>query len=232
MPLGKRFVITGHAAAVGGVIKKMGDRVVGKALKAHGTSAVPRTGGEAKSPTDSSASSLVSYAACSSATSATPDTEGVYQIKIFAEVKQFLASQPEPQWRFAAQRMRVDVAATAYPGTFPESRFSVDSVKIVSTKLTFAGKDVIVTWDPSLLSQAVKKRNKYESFSIVRSVKWGGETIPGHILSQEGFCSVHFGEVFRDEYGFNLTLVRLDMGSTTEADVSVCEVRPGGEWMD
>ena len=232
MPLERRFVITGHAVGVGGVIKRVGDRPVGKALPAHGASVVPATGGASKSPTDSSANSLVSYAKCKSESSAAPDVKGTYQIKIFADVSQFLATQPQPELSFSARRLRVDVAATAYPAEYPKSAFAVQAVKIISERLKLNQNDVTVTWNTSPLTQKTSKRgDDYQSFSIARSVKWGDQVIDGHILRLPGFGSVHFGEVFKEENGFRLTLVRLDMGSDTAADVSLCDVRPGGEWM-
>jgi hypothetical protein len=207
------------------------DRHVGKALPAHGASVVPATGGASKSPTNSSANSLVSYAKCKSESSAAPDVKGTYQIKIFADVSQFLATQPQPELSFSARRLRVDVSATAYPDEYPKSAFAVQAVTIVSERLKFGQKDVTVTWDTSLLTQKASKGGNYKSFSIATSVKWGDKVIDGHILRLPGFGSIHFGEVLQEKNGFRLTLARLDMGSDTAADVSICDVRPGGEWM-
>jgi hypothetical protein len=66
--------------------------------------------------------------------------------------------------------------------------------------------------------------------SIVREIKYAGKTIPGDVLTLEGFGSIYFGELIMDEDSRRLTLVRLMMGSDVRADSAHVEVDINGSW--
>jgi hypothetical protein len=70
----------------------------------------------------------------------------------------------------------------------------------------------------------------YAFISIVRSILWKKKKIKGHILPLKGFGKIHFGEVLMKSNRRRVTLVRLAMGSDTEADASCACVEPNGSW--
>ena len=72
--------------------------------------------------------------------------------------------------------------------------------------------------------------NGYAICSIVRRIRWGDRTIEGHVLSQPGFGSIYFGEMLVNASNRRLTLVRVKMGSDTEAEGSFAESDPNGGW--
>jgi hypothetical protein len=65
--------------------------------------------------------------------------------------------------------------------------------------------------------------NGYVVCSFVNAVTWRGKTTPGNALQLTGFGTIYFGEVLMNEYSRRLTLVRLAMGSTVQADVALAE---------
>lgn len=66
--------------------------------------------------------------------------------------------------------------------------------------------------------------------SVVRAIRWGGRRIEGHVLTKTGFGTIYFGEMLIHEYNRRLTLVRVKMGSDTDADGSFGESDPNGDW--
>ena len=66
--------------------------------------------------------------------------------------------------------------------------------------------------------------------SIVRAIRWGERRIEGHVLTKAGFGTIYFGEMLIHEYNRRLTLVRVKMGSDTDADGSFGESDPNGDW--
>ena len=65
--------------------------------------------------------------------------------------------------------------------------------------------------------------NGYVVCSFVNSITWGKTTIPGNFLELTGFGKIYFGEVLINEYSRRFTMVRLSMGSNTQADVALAE---------
>jgi hypothetical protein len=70
----------------------------------------------------------------------------------------------------------------------------------------------------------------YVVTSFVRSIRWKKKKIQGNVLSLKGFGSIYFGEVLMNEYNRRVTLVRLAMGSTIEAEAACAEADPNGTW--
>ena len=72
--------------------------------------------------------------------------------------------------------------------------------------------------------------NGFVQCSIVRSITWGGQKIAGHVLTKKGFGSIYFGEMLINENNRRVTLVRVKMGSDTEAEATFAESDPNGSW--
>ncbi len=70
----------------------------------------------------------------------------------------------------------------------------------------------------------------YVYSSIVKSIRWNGQTIPGNALTLRGFGTIYFGEVLLNETNRRLTMARLEMGCDVEAEVGLTEVDPNGIW--
>jgi hypothetical protein len=83
---------------------------------------------------------------------------------------------------------------------------------------------------PPAFGQRIPRMNGYALCSIVRSIKWGGERIEGHVLTKKGFGSIYFGEMLVHETNRRVTLVRVKMGSDTEAEATFAEGDPNGTW--
>jgi len=84
---------------------------------------------------------------------------------------------------------------------------------------------------PEFKQPIPRTQNGYVVCSIVSSIRWGGKTIPGHVLTQTGFGSIYFGEMLINEYNRRMTLVRLSMGSDVRAEVAYAESDPNGSWI-
>jgi hypothetical protein len=72
--------------------------------------------------------------------------------------------------------------------------------------------------------------NGYAICSIVQRIRWGDQTIEGHVLTKKGFGSIYFGEMLLNENNRRLTLVRVKMGSDTDAEAALAESDPNGGW--
>jgi hypothetical protein len=72
--------------------------------------------------------------------------------------------------------------------------------------------------------------NGYTLCSIVQRIHWGDQTIEGHVLTKKGFGTIYFGEMLVSDNNRRLVLVRIKMGSDTDADSSLCESDPNGGW--
>jgi hypothetical protein len=83
---------------------------------------------------------------------------------------------------------------------------------------------------PPAFGKKPPRMNGYVQCSIVRSVTWGGQRIEGHVLTKKGFGSIYFGEMLINEYNRRVTLVRVKMGSDTEAEATFAESDPNGSW--
>ena len=70
----------------------------------------------------------------------------------------------------------------------------------------------------------------YVATSFVRSLRWKKKKYPGNVLTLKGFGSIYFGEVLMNENNRRVTLVRLAMGSTVEAEAAYAEADPNGTW--
>jgi hypothetical protein len=75
-----------------------------------------------------------------------------------------------------------------------------------------------------------KTSSGYVITSIVRRLRWRGQTIEGHILRLSGFGTLYFGEVVMNDNARRLTMVRLRMGSALGAEVAYAEAEPNGTW--
>ncbi len=71
-------------------------------------------------------------------------------------------------------------------------------------------------------------RDHYVVTSIVRRIVWGNQQIEGHVLSVTGFGTIYFGEMLINEYNRRVTLVRMQLGSDVDAQVSFGEGDPNG----
>jgi len=70
----------------------------------------------------------------------------------------------------------------------------------------------------------------YVLLSFVRSILWKKKKIKGHILPLKGFGKIHFGEVVMKSNRRRITLVRLAMGSTVGAAVTLACSDQNGSW--
>jgi len=64
--------------------------------------------------------------------------------------------------------------------------------------------------------------------SFAASVDFDGQTVPGNVLSVEGFGNIYFGEVLMKEDNRRVTMVRLAMGCAAQAQVALGEVDHNG----
>ena len=70
----------------------------------------------------------------------------------------------------------------------------------------------------------------YVETSFVHRIRYKKKWRNGNVLYLKGFGRLHFGEVLMKDNNRRVTMVRLDMGSDTEADVVCAEVDPNGSW--
>ena len=70
----------------------------------------------------------------------------------------------------------------------------------------------------------------YVELSFVRRIRYKKKWRDGNMLSFKGFGRIYFGEVLMKESSRRVTMVRLAMGSDTEADVTLAEADPNGSW--
>jgi hypothetical protein len=88
----------------------------------------------------------------------------------------------------------------------------------------YKGRFLSSTGKPPEFHQPIPRvSNGYVLCSFVNAVKWNGQTYPGNALPLTGFGTIYFGEVVMNEYSRRLTLVRLAMGSTVQADVAMAD---------
>jgi len=71
----------------------------------------------------------------------------------------------------------------------------------------------------------------YALCSFVRSIQWGDETIPGHVLTQHGFGSIYFGEILVNDKERRVTMVRMLLGSENSGQAVFAETDPNGIWI-
>ena len=71
----------------------------------------------------------------------------------------------------------------------------------------------------------------YVATTFVRRINYAGKNINGNVLPLTGFGRIFFGEVLMHEYQRRITMVRLDMGSATEADAACVEIDSNGSWI-
>jgi hypothetical protein len=83
---------------------------------------------------------------------------------------------------------------------------------------------------PLQFGERIPRMRHHALTSIVRAIRWGDERIEGHVLSKTGFGRIYFGEMLIHEHNRRLTLVRVKMGSDTDADGSFGESDPNGDW--
>lgn len=85
---------------------------------------------------------------------------------------------------------------------------------------------------PPAFGQRIPRMNGgYAVCSIVKSIRWGDQTINGHVLTKTGFGSIYFGEMLVNDNNRRITLVRVKMGSLDEAEGAFIEVDPNGDWV-
>jgi hypothetical protein len=68
----------------------------------------------------------------------------------------------------------------------------------------------------------------YALCSFVRSIKWGGQTIPGHVLIQPGFGAIYFGEILLNDRERRVTMVRMQLGCENAGQAVFAEADPNG----
>jgi hypothetical protein len=71
----------------------------------------------------------------------------------------------------------------------------------------------------------------YGLCSFVRSIKWGDETIKGHVLDQIGFGTIYFGEILLNDRERRVTMVRMRLGSDNSGQAVFAEGDPNGTWI-
>jgi hypothetical protein len=85
---------------------------------------------------------------------------------------------------------------------------------------------------PPRFGQKIPRMNGYAVCSIVRSIQVGSEPkIIGHVLKRPGFGTIYFGETLINDFNRRVTLVRVKMGSLTDAELSLGEGDPNGTWV-
>lgn len=70
----------------------------------------------------------------------------------------------------------------------------------------------------------------YVVMTFVRNVVWRERTYQGNILPVKGFGNIHFGEVLMKEDTRRITMVRLEMGCSVQADCALAEVDHNGNY--
>jgi hypothetical protein len=70
----------------------------------------------------------------------------------------------------------------------------------------------------------------YAACSFVRTINWGGRTIPGHVLAQPGFGTIYFGEMLITDRERRVTMVRIQLGSQNAGQAVFAENAPDGTW--
>jgi hypothetical protein len=71
-------------------------------------------------------------------------------------------------------------------------------------------------------------RGAYALCSFVRSIRWDGRTIPGHVLALPGFGAIYFGEMLLNDREWRVTMVRMRLGSNNAGQAVFAETDPNG----
>jgi hypothetical protein len=108
--------------------------------------------------------------------------------------------------------------------------------KFRSNKTFFADtRDAFMRTDPDkppAFGQKIPRMNNgYAVCSFVKSIQWGEQTIPGHVLSKVGFGTIYFGEMLVNDNNRRVTFARFELGSDDEGEGVLCEVDPNGDWV-
>jgi hypothetical protein len=70
----------------------------------------------------------------------------------------------------------------------------------------------------------------YALCSFVRSIKWGDQTIAGHVLTHPGFGSIYFGEILLNDRERRITMVRMQLGCENAGQAVFAEGDPNGTY--
>jgi hypothetical protein len=140
---------------------------------------------------------------------------------------------------FEAGRLSITIVSDHFK---PDDEPSIAPTEIVFEGLRLDGQPIELELDKDLidyptftgycLKHPVGRRTSggYIVTSFVRSIRWRNKKIKGNVLSLKGFGKIYFGEVLMNEYNRRVTLVRLAMGSTVEAEAAYAEADPNGTW--
>jgi hypothetical protein len=71
-------------------------------------------------------------------------------------------------------------------------------------------------------------RGSFSLCSFVRNIRWGGRTIPGHVLTQPGFGTIYFGEILLNDRERRVTMVRMQLESCNIGQAVFAEADPNG----
>lgn len=140
---------------------------------------------------------------------------------------------------FEAGRLSITIVSDHFK---PEEEPSIAPTEIVLEGLQLDGQPIELDRDTDLIDYPTftgyclkhpsgpRTSGGYVVTSFVRSIRWKKKKIQGNVLSLKGFGSIYFGEVLMNEYNRRVTLVRLAMGSTVEAEAACAEADPNGTW--
>lgn len=109
-----------------------------------------------------------------------------------------------------------------------EKRFRTDSKFFERCRDSFAcfGRK-----RPLAFGERIPRRGPYALCSFVRSIRWGEQVIPGHVLTRPGFGSLYFGEILLNDRERRVTMVRIQLGSKNGGQASFGEAAPNGTWI-
>jgi hypothetical protein len=84
---------------------------------------------------------------------------------------------------------------------------------------------------PLSFGAMIPRAGGYALCSFVRSIRWGDQVIPGHVLVRQGFGSIYFGEILLNDRERRVTMVRMQLGSQYGGQASLAETAPNGTWI-
>ncbi|MBI1791624.1 MAG: hypothetical protein HYR60_29190 [Acidobacteria bacterium] len=226
-----RFVFRGHATGMSMRLTKIGDQVVNLVSPVHGDSCLPATGGHTTTVvagSDRFFDPHFSYDECSTATHGTGDPndpDGEFVTAVTAVVNNLRITEvPSPGEGVGENVFRVQKLSLGLQSTFPPKpvKFPTIGFTELNPYVNMSLNDLPITLELDLALMAPQVRGPItggpQAGTIVKSVTWDGNVIPGNVLKRTGFGVIYFGETLISDYELRVTLLRFKLGSSPSGD--------------